>query len=139
MKLYISERIEWLDIKPDGTAGDLRYLADGKIAVVQIPPRVKRPIVGRWPGRTLPIEWARPDRLEITDVRVERVQEIGEDDIRAEGIKAPSITIDHLTVEDPAFCWEEAFAELWNSINEKRGFGWDMNDWAWVIEFGRIK
>ena len=137
-QLYISERIEWLDIKSDGTYGDLKYLVDGRIDVVQIPPRVKCPRAGRWPGRTLPIEWARPDRLEIKEVRVERVQEISEEDARAEGIKAPLVTQDHLMVEDPAFCWEEAFADLWNSINQKRGGGWDVNPWVWIISFKRV-
>ncbi len=28
-----------------------------------------------------------------------------------------------------------AFHGLWNSINEKRGHGWDKNDWVWVVEF----
>ena len=30
------------------------------------------------------------------------------------------------------------FANLWNSINEKRGFGWYTNPWVWVIEFEKI-
>lgn len=24
---------------------------------------------------------------------------------------------------------------LWNSLNEKRGYGWDTNPWVWVVEF----
>lgn len=34
----------------------------------------------------------------------------------------------------PAQC---AFQELWDSINEKRGYGWDVNPWVWVISFER--
>lgn len=32
----------------------------------------------------------------------------------------------------------EAFEVLWDSINKKRGYGWDANPWVWVIEFRRI-
>ena len=31
-----------------------------------------------------------------------------------------------------------AFCELWDSINKKRGYGWDTNPWIWVIEFEKI-
>lgn len=27
------------------------------------------------------------------------------------------------------------FAELWDKINKKRGFGWDSNPWVWVVQF----
>ena len=30
-----------------------------------------------------------------------------------------------------------AFAQIWDSINLKRGFGWDTNPWVWVIMFKR--
>lgn len=64
--------------------------------------------------------------LEITGVRVERVQEISEKDALAEGCRSQ---IKH----------SAAFADLWDSINAKRGFGWDANPWVWVIEFKRVK
>jgi hypothetical protein len=34
---------------------------------------------------------------------------------------------------------KEAYSELWEMINAKRGFGWDANPWVWVIEFKRIE
>lgn len=89
--------------------------------------------------------WASRIQLEITDVRVERVQDISERDMVAEGI----------ALKDSDYAWEirdrfsqEAFfgfdiqqrwINLWDSINEKRGFGWDANPWVWVVEFGRVK
>jgi len=33
----------------------------------------------------------------------------------------------------------EAFEVLWDSLNAKRGYGWDVNPWVWVIEFKRVK
>jgi hypothetical protein len=74
--------------------------------------------------------WASRITLEVTDVRVERVQEISEEDAKTEGV-TPSIVgewWDHLK-------YRAGFQTLWNSINEKRGFGWDENPWVWVVEF----
>ena len=66
--------------------------------------------------------------LEITNIRVERVQSIITKDILAEGI------VDQRCGADGLMC---DFAILWNTLNEKRGYGWDKNPWVWVIEFKR--
>ena len=29
----------------------------------------------------------------------------------------------------------QAWVNLWDTINAKRGFGWDMNPWVWVVKF----
>lgn len=75
--------------------------------------------------------WASRITLEIVNVRVERVREISLADIRAEGINA------HFPVrkKDPLPTARSAFARLWDDINAKRGFGWNVNPWVWVIEF----
>jgi len=77
-------------------------------------------------------------QLGVLDVRVERIQDISEDDARAEGINPDS----PLYGDCGGYPWEgftPAFRRLWNSINEKRGFGWDTNPWVWVIDFRMIK
>ena len=78
--------------------------------------------------------------LEIAGVRVERVQQISEADARAEGVMIASDTVTPVTLydkyADPA-THVDAYADLWDSINGARGFGWDANPWVWVLEFRR--
>jgi hypothetical protein len=68
--------------------------------------------------------WASRITLEIVNIRVERVNWINDIDGYAEGM----IGGDCVTL----------FKELWDKLNAKRGYGWDVNPWVWVIEFWRI-
>lgn len=77
--------------------------------------------------------WASRITLEITDVRVERVQDITDADAVAEGIDPEEDKYDGHQVPKVNFSF------LWDSINEKRGFGWDANPWVWVVEFKKVK
>lgn len=78
--------------------------------------------------------------LEITGVRVERLQDISEDDAKAEGSYLCSAEgggwkFDRGEQEyDMAV---EAYQNLWDGLNGTRGCGWDMDPWVWVIEFRR--
>lgn len=100
------------------------------------------------PGIHMP-RWASRITLEITDVRVQRVQEISEEDCIAEGIE-------RIECDDPNFGWnrfsrkveggwhnfvtaQEAFRDLWDSINAARGHGWDPNPWTWSLTLKRIE
>jgi hypothetical protein len=76
--------------------------------------------------------WASRVTLEITDVRVERVQEISADDALAEGIDVVAAMALPCAPDDAA---QAEFCGLWDSINAKRGYDWDVNPWVWVIEF----
>jgi len=81
--------------------------------------------------------------LEVTDVRVERVQEITEKDAVSEGIKPVQFGLttsgyEWSPTEDATDTAKESFYCLWNSINAKRGYGWDVNPWVWVVEFRRV-
>ncbi|WIO41018.1 hypothetical protein P2G42_13665 [Klebsiella electrica] len=85
--------------------------------------------------------WASRITLEITDVRVERLNDISEEDARAEGI----IDGGCLNCGEPEPCGcanpepdaTDAFAYLWQSIYGQEN--WNANPWVWVIEFKRIE
>ena len=71
-------------------------------------------------------KWAARTWLEVIRVKVERVQDIKLNDIEAEGI---------ITKNTEAGEALELWIKLWDRINAKRGFGWDVNPWVWVYEF----
>ncbi|HDT3696182.1 MULTISPECIES: hypothetical protein [Enterobacter cloacae complex] len=80
----------------------------------------------RWtPSIHMP-RWASRILLEITDVRVEQLNDISEEDARSEGISGSS-----------ARDVKEAYAALWRSIYGSDS--WRANPWVWVIEFKRIE
>jgi hypothetical protein len=81
--------------------------------------------------------WASRITLEVINIRVARVQDISEKDVISEGIGAFTLARGVLSDAPPDPRWK--FIELWNSINAKRGYGWDVNPWVWVIEFRRVK
>lgn len=108
--------------------------------------------------------WASRITLEITDVRVQRVQDISELDAKAEGAspgpwyipydkplegyQLENFTPDelkYLTSQNilgygkNSISWRNGFANLWDSINFKRGFGWGVNPWVWAITFKRLE
>lgn len=136
--------------------GDVRYTNDGHFVY-----RADGEIKGGWfPSLHMP-RWASRITLEIVSVRVERLQDIGEEDAEKEGIRsayvnaapplhseiryiAPGVRMTdvHGEVDDDAPAHrtaKNAFSCLWDSIYAKRGFGWDANPYVWVIEFRRIE
>jgi hypothetical protein len=90
----------------------------------------------KWrPSNFMP-RWASRITLEITQVRVERLNEISRGDAMGEGVCGSAkggYWIDGLHWERPT----GAFRELWESINGAKS--WDANPYVWVIEFMRVK
>jgi len=78
--------------------------------------------------------WASRITLEITRVRVERLQEISEKDAIAEGAD-PYLHPVHPGREGLRHV--DGFRSLWESINGPGS--WDANPWVWVIEFKRVE
>lgn len=79
--------------------------------------------------------WVSKILLEITDIRVERLKDISEEDAKAEGVV---IGVEEFKVTGTDRPYKLAYSLLWDLINAKRGFGWDVNPWVWVIEFKRV-
>lgn len=80
--------------------------------------------------------------LEITEVRVERLQDITVEDVVCEGISPAMRTkFGYSCEESEENFWikegRDTFRMLWDSLNLKRGYGWDANPWVWVIGFRR--
>ncbi|NMX94724.1 hypothetical protein [Pseudomonas sp. WS 5027] len=121
-----------LDIREALEDGTLVYGADGLAPYEQEQPTWKPSIhMPRWASRIL---------LEITDVRVERLQDITEEQAKAEGVR---LYTDHAELGD---WWHiegietysadprKSFELLWTSV----GGDWDANPWVWVVEFKRV-
>ena len=101
--------------RPDGS---ISYRADGNDFVAGGRPRYS-------PSIHMP-RWASRITLRLTDVRVERVQDISVSDCIAEGLGYPT---------DDRYAAVDNFKPLWDSINAARGYGWDANPWVWVLVF----
>ena len=127
----------WLPLVcPYGQAGDRLWvretfwaMADGKTiyykATVPFP---NFPFTWK-PSIHMP-RWASRITLEITGIRVERVQDISHEDARAEGVIPMTCCL------PDAQHYFTPFKELWDSINAKHS--WESNPWVWVIEFKKV-
>ncbi|USX34860.1 hypothetical protein NH673_16815 [Pseudomonas putida] len=139
---------------------DVVYRADplpdweGEESLITWRPSIHMP---RWASRIL---------LELTDVRVERLQDISDDQAKAEGMvytdfgmqeRPGKVSVDggktyHPVKPQQAPGWHSgdathpdqcldrarwAFANLWEKINGE--YSWDANPWVWVVEFKVIK
>ena len=97
----------------------------------------------RRPSTQMP-RWASRITLLVDDVRVQRVQDISADDAWDEGVNRHSSKVRQFwlygadqekreAIYKRACVWE--FKDLWNSLNAKRGFGWDANPWVVALTF----
>jgi len=76
--------------------------------------------------------------LEVTNVRVERLQEIATDDAKAEGVLQPGVIPSNTLIRNTEGSIPRTnFKILWDSLNASRGFSWEQNPWVWVISFER--
>lgn len=103
----------------------------------------------KWKPSIYMPRWASRITLEVTGVRVERLNEISKDDAIAEGVdwvspefygaEPPEPDSDGVAVGDrhgPNFA-RDNFRRLWESINGKGS--WATNPWVWVVEFKRLE
>jgi hypothetical protein len=150
-RIWVREGLRFADgppVYPDGTK------------VKNVPAEFfERDYVRDWLSPIHMPRWASRIVRPIERVRLERIQDISEEDARAEGVP-PNHSGDLATFDpeaqgylcreglahiesDPEGDWDggyfrtglEAFRSLWDSINGKRGFTWDKNPWVWVYDF----
>jgi hypothetical protein len=79
--------------------------------------------------------------LEITNIKVERVQDISEEDARREGVQEYQFAYGSkltkpIIVDGFHVSAQYKFSKLWQQINGEKS--WDNNPWVWVIEFKKI-
>lgn len=77
------------------------------------------------PGMFMP-RWASRLTLMVTEVRVQRLQDISVDDAKAEGVDL---------IESRFHTRTARFKDLWNRLNDDRGFGWSTNPWVVAVSF----
>lgn len=97
----------------------------------------EKPDTGLWvkrPAIHMPRKAARIFLL-VKSVRVERVQDITDKDARAEGVIGIPRSRELYQTDDYIYM----FKHLWDSINAKREYSWNVNPWVWVIEFERME
>lgn len=133
-RLWVREAY-WIHAPIHGTCY-VRYRATEKSCPTKCRPSIYMP---RWASRIT---------LEITDVRVQQLQEISETDARAEGFEAEMVHGD--TCDSQSFCdghtcgavdcsARNNFEITWDSLNSKRGYSWESNPWVWAITFKRVE
>ena len=94
-----------------------------------------------WRSSLFMPRWASRINLVVTSVKVERLQDISEEDCIAEGINVDWTWPENVDTDGEYYSAQEreartieAFEELWDSINGKKS-PWSKNDWVWVVEF----
>lgn len=134
----------------DDWAATVHYPADG--ANRQIYQCDAPEDVGFWPGAAIRkyegklrssifmYRWVSRITLEITDVRVERLQDINNNDARAEGVDACPHRGGTCGFFETGIdqCFGCSYRMLWNQINGPKGKNWEFNPWVWIVEFRRV-
>lgn len=156
-RLWVRET--WYDdiaiMRPEDTTNDgIYYRADGEAHE-----QFEDTLDFAWSSPLFMPRWASRLTLELTDVRVERVQDISGDDAFAEGIQVPvsetrgdmarpllrltgpvapsAVSATHPREWNGGDFARFEYANLWDALNAKRGYPWEANPWVWVLTFQR--
>lgn len=96
---------------------------------------------GRWRSPLFMPRWASRITLEVTSVRVERLQQITEDGAKAEGVAPAWLDVDgeRVHAESPP-TYRQGYACTWAEIHgDKEGRRWADDPFVWVVSFRRIE
>ena len=141
-RLWVRETCRAEAIGDEGLCG-VRYVADGQF----MPIANTREASDRWvqlywyrgmEGATVPPihmpRWASRITLEVTGVRVERVQDISGMDAKREGVSVPA----HIPEDGADLDYaRRGFRRLWEEIHGPGS--WDANPWVWAVKFKRLE
>lgn len=99
-------------------------------------------VTATWrPGIHMP-RWASRLTLPVVDVRVQRLQDISEEDAIAEGCgqyaSSTALHRDRPFTSGAIGSYREGFSELWEGLNGPRGYGWDVNPWVVAVTFAVV-
>jgi hypothetical protein len=149
-RLWVRETLRGVidtKIDPEETMPIAAYVADG----AHIWTKDKFRVPWKWTNTSIPSihmpRWASRLTLEITGIRVERLNDISREDAIAEGIEQWPAHYPGASVNWKLYGWLEkhkqcspdprlSYETLWESIN---GHGsWSCNPWVWVVEFKRV-
>lgn len=136
--LYVREtwrvRNVFGDIARGNRTAEIEFKAGGD--TICVPAFGYTPSYGAWkPSIHMPKEAARLFR-KVTNVRVERLQDIDSEGIRAEGLNTLAVHAGDMEIS------QREFARLWDSTIKPADlplYGWDANPWVWVIEYERCE
>jgi hypothetical protein len=125
----------------------IQYAADRAIQTRPVAPGWRKPKAAKT-GNVSPLfmpRWASRITLEVTGVRVERLQAISDADAKAEGVLPYRVFGVDQKVPGPGFEGARLaeqphrlpFADLWRSLHGEDS--WETNPWVWVVEFRRVR
>ncbi|NQT33240.1 MAG: hypothetical protein HQ594_06185 [Candidatus Omnitrophica bacterium] len=137
MKLWVRE------VWSDAGSSTSKFEKDKRLIYYKANPCIKFPFSKGWKSPIFMPRWASRITLEITDVRVERVQEISLWDAKQEGLNFEWQTgwTGCIPLKESLFYGYHMLTEwknLWNSIHKKQ-YRWEDSPWVWIINFKRIK
>lgn len=123
--------------RPNGRDQIVGYYSDGQPHVNDDGEFVEWPYSPTWlRPREMPLRFCRTV-VQITNVEVDSLQNMSEDNCKAEGVMGQWTFGDEDTASD-GLHYKSNFILLWNAINGRRGYSWDNNPLVWVIHFKRI-
>ena len=135
--LYVKETFYTDECDCHGHHSDCRLCGGrGEVVVYRATSKAPEAHRGRWRSPLfLPERFARI-KIRLTDVRVERLQEISEADAKAEGVLSLEPR-DEFRMEGGSY--RLGYQERWQAINAKRGYPWESDPWVWALAFERAE
>lgn len=113
---------------------------DGYPARYEVDAELASAVSTKWRTPIFMPRWASRITLEITNVRVERLQSISDEDAKAEGVDQAPYSPNRIWIANPENSrrYIKTFRKAWDKLNAKRGYSWESNPWCWVLEFRKL-